>query len=114
MPVGWACRQRVGDLHAGYTIAQADLDSGSVTNSAMASANGTVSNEDHRTVTAVPGPKLDLVKTATPTTYSAVGDVIGYSYALTNTGNVTLSGPFHRHGQQGHGELSGYRDPRSR
>ena len=39
-------------------------------------------------------PKLAIVKTATPTTYNAVDQVISYSYLLTNTGNVTLSGPF--------------------
>ena len=34
------------------------------------------------------------MKTATPTTYNAVGNVINYSYLVTNNGNVTLSGPF--------------------
>ena len=39
-------------------------------------------------------PALTIVKTATPTTYSAVGNVISYSFLVTNSGNVTLSGPF--------------------
>ena len=39
-------------------------------------------------------PHLTLVKTASPTTYTAVGAVISYSYLLTNSGNVTLVGPF--------------------
>ncbi len=38
-------------------------------------------------------PALTLVKTATPTTYSLVGDVIQYSYLVKNTGNVALAGP---------------------
>jgi large repetitive protein len=75
---------------ASYAIAQADLDSGSVKNTAQASANGTDSNTDDETVTAVQSPALSLVKTATPTTYNKVGDVIGYSYLAKNTGNVTL------------------------
>ena len=41
-----------------------------------------------------PAPGLTLVKTASPTTYNQVGNVINYSYVLTNSGNVTLSAPF--------------------
>jgi len=83
---------------ASYTITQADLDAGSVTNTATASgrfgASSVTSPPDSQTVTAVQSPALAVVKTALPATYSAVGDVIGYSYLVTNTGNVTLSGPF--------------------
>ena len=39
-------------------------------------------------------PVLTLVKTASPGTYDAVDDVINYSYLLTNSGAVPLSGPF--------------------
>jgi uncharacterized repeat protein (TIGR01451 family) len=38
-------------------------------------------------------PALTLVKTASPTTYSKLGDVINYSYLVKNTGNVSLAGP---------------------
>jgi uncharacterized repeat protein (TIGR01451 family) len=79
---------------ASYTITQADLDAGSVTNTARASANGTNSNQDSETVTAVQTRALLLDKTASATTYSTLGQVINYSYVVTNTGNVTLSGPF--------------------
>ena len=51
------------------------------------------SNQATATVTADQNPALTLAKTATPTTYDAVGRVITYSYMLTNSGNVTLGGP---------------------
>ena len=56
-----------------YSITQADLNSGSVTNVAKASAGGTDSNQDSETVTAVVSKALSLVKTASPPTYATVG-----------------------------------------
>ena len=41
-------------------------------------------------VSAVRDPALSVVKTATPTTYATVGTIIGYSYVVSNSGNVTL------------------------
>ena len=79
---------------ATYSITQTDLNAGSVTNKATASGGGVTSNEATATVTADQNPSLTLDKTATPSTYDAVGDVINYSYLLTNSGNVTLSGQF--------------------
>ena len=78
---------------ATYTITQADLDGGSVKNTATASGGGATSDEATATVTATQSPALSLVKTATPATYSTVGQVITYSYVIKNTGNVTLTGP---------------------
>ncbi len=42
------------------------------------------------TVPALQNPAVTLTKSANPTSFSAVGTVITYSYAVTNTGNVTL------------------------
>ena len=79
---------------ASYTVTQGDLDAGSVNNTAYATDGTTNSEPDSETVTAVKMPALTIVKTATPATYSTVGTVISYSYLVTNSGNVTLSGPF--------------------
>src|SRR5207253_2903721 len=83
---------------ASYTATQADLDAGSVTNiaSAHGSFNGTPVNSptDSATVTATQTKSLSLTKTASPTTYSTVGQSITYTYVLKNTGNVTLSAPY--------------------
>ena len=78
---------------ASYAITQADLNSGSVTNTAKASAGGIDSNEDKATVNAIQRKTLSLDKSALPATYDSVGDLIAYSYLVTNTGNVRLTGP---------------------
>ena len=77
---------------------QADLDAGEVTNNASATgtpAGGILTDPtDSATATAIQTPSLSIDKSTTTTTYAAVGDTLTYSYLVTNTGNVTLSGPF--------------------
>lgn len=73
-----------------YVITQADLDYGSVTNHAKARIDGTESDQATFTVYAVQHPELAISKAANPTTYEYVGQTITYTYAVTNTGNVTL------------------------
>jgi len=77
---------------ASYTIGQGDLDAGSVTNVASASNGAVTSPTDTETVTAVQNPHLALTKSASPTSYNAVGNVINYTLVATNDGNVTLGG----------------------
>ena len=86
---------------ASHTIDQADLDGGSVVNVASGTAQDAVaggatitSNTDTETVTAIVMGPFVLVKTADPQTYSAVGDVISYSYELTNNMTVDLYPPY--------------------
>ncbi len=43
------------------------------------------------TITLQAQPSWTLTKTPSPTTYSAAGQVINYTYRLTNTGNVAIS-----------------------
>lgn len=79
-----------------YTIRQADLDFGRIVDQATVSASPSwgpaLSNTSNEvTVTADQEPTLTLLKTVLPTTVDAAGDSVGYSFLVTNTGNVTLT-----------------------
>ncbi|MDP9904650.1 beta strand repeat-containing protein [Arthrobacter bambusae] len=81
---------------ATYTVAQADLDNGSVNDTATASGTSTVGTKvtslpSSASVPAVQSVGLSIVKTATPTTVSKVGDKVTYSFVVANNGNVTLN-----------------------
>ena len=80
---------------ATYTITQADLDTGSVTNSAFATGPNdiVISNNTSVTVLAIQKPDLKIDKDVDPKTYFAVGDLIDYSFTVTNKGNVDIAGP---------------------
>jgi uncharacterized repeat protein (TIGR01451 family) len=79
-----------------YTISQADLDAGFVTNTANAAGTfGSASvpaNPASVTVSAAQNEHLSLTKTANPMTFSSVGAVISYRLVASNDGNVTLTG----------------------
>jgi uncharacterized repeat protein (TIGR01451 family) len=73
--------------------------SGSISNTATVTApsgvvdpNGT--NNSATSSTLVAAPALAIDKMSADTSYSAVGDVLDYSFKLTNSGNVTLTTPF--------------------
>ncbi|HEY6569348.1 MAG TPA: hypothetical protein VIZ22_03615, partial [Candidatus Limnocylindrales bacterium] len=80
-----------------YSVTQADIDAGHRDNTATASSTditgASVPATAATSVNAVQTATLSLVKSATETSYNAVGDVLHYSYLVRNTGNVTLSGP---------------------
>ncbi|MGA2820793.1 MAG: hypothetical protein ABSF61_09085, partial [Anaerolineales bacterium] len=81
-----------------YTVTAADVTAKSVTNTATATAmdaplggNTVTSNPDSVTVDL---ESLTLDKTTSTTGYRVAGNLINYSYTLTNTGKVTLVAPF--------------------
>ena len=80
-----------------YAVTQADLDGGFVTNNATGTgqfgAATITSNSDSVTILADQKPSLSIVKTATQPNYNAPNQTIDYTYAVKNTGNVTLSTP---------------------
>ena len=75
-----------------------DVTTGHVDNTAQTSGtepNATVVNDTASVPSrSSPAPSLAIVKSALPTTYNAAGQVIAYSYQVTNDGNTTLFGPF--------------------
>ncbi|WP_050370621.1 DUF7507 domain-containing protein [Streptomyces acidiscabies] len=80
---------------ATYTVTQADVDAGTISNTATATGtppnNGTPVTSTPSTVV-VPftaKPALTVAKSADKQNV-VVGDVITYSYKVTNTGNVTM------------------------
>ena len=76
-----------------YWVTQADVDAGSVTNLATATAGGITTGQVSETVDGIQAPGIDLVKTASPTVYDAPGDVISYTYTVINSGNTTIVDP---------------------
>ncbi|MDI5949799.1 DUF7507 domain-containing protein [Flavobacterium yafengii] len=92
-----------GTATATYTIQQIDVDSGKVTNSATVTGttptNGTVTDTSGTTITndtptettLTPSPSIALVKVGAVGGNGAIGNVITYTFMVTNTGNTSLS-----------------------
>ena len=80
-----------------HTLTQTEIDAGSLTN--VATANGTapagdnVTDTDTQTVVLGQAPSIQVVKTASTNLIdpAAAGNQVTYTYAVTNTGNVTLT-----------------------
>ena len=82
---------------ASYVTTQADIDNGSVTDTATATGDAPDGSDvssplSSASVSVTQSPGLTVVKTASPATVSTAGQSITYSYAVTNTGNVTVTG----------------------
>ena len=79
---------------ATYSTTQGDLNAGSIHNTGTATgtppSGPDVTDTSSVTIPATQGPAITLTKSATETSYDAVGQTIHYSYLVTNTGNVTL------------------------
>lgn len=98
---------------ATYTVVQADVDAGSITNTATVTGvpPGTtpppVSPSSGITVPTPNAPAMSLLKTVDTEKATTVGQVLTYSFFLTNTGNVTLTNVTAVEGEfSGTGDLS--------
>ncbi len=80
-----------------YTLKQSDLDGqgggdGDMDNTATADSLQTDPVSDDESVPLVYDPDLMIVKTADVEMVDEVGDLINYTIAVSNTGNITLTG----------------------
>ena len=81
---------------ATYKTTQADIDNGSISDSAVVTGTpptgpSVSSPPSIVTVNAPADAALSILKSATPTSVSTVGTVISYTFVVTNTGNVTVN-----------------------
>jgi len=74
-----------------YTVTQADLDAGTVTNIASASDGTTSSPATSATIPADQDPALTIAKNALFTDFTAAGEMVDYEFTITNTGNITIT-----------------------
>jgi uncharacterized repeat protein (TIGR01451 family) len=98
---------------ATYTVTQADVDAGGVSNTATVTGTppggGTTDPSDPSTVIVPsdPAPALTVTKTADVKQVTRAGQVVTYSFLVKNTGNVTITDPVITDSNfTGHGELS--------
>ncbi|MCR6625743.1 MAG: hypothetical protein NVV67_05625 [Pseudoxanthomonas sp.] len=80
-----------------HTITQAEVNAGVVNNSATATGTpptgpSVTSPPDTTSTPIASAPGLTIVKTAGTPTGSTAGSTIAYSFLVTNTGNVTITG----------------------
>ncbi len=79
-----------------YTLTQADVDAGSVVNTATATGTpptgAAVTATDTVTTTVSSAPAIVVDKQAGIPTGIGVGSTIAYTFIVTNTGNVSLTG----------------------
>ena len=80
-----------------YTLTQADLDNqgggdGDIDNTVTADSAETGPEEASAAAPLVYNPDLSIEKTADVEEVDEIGDVIQYTIAVSNTGNITLSG----------------------
>ncbi len=82
-----------------YTVTQDDIDNGGVVDPLLAHDNtATVTtaenaiDDDTESVSIVQDPRVTIAKSADVTSVDEAGDVISYTFAVSNAGNMTLTG----------------------
>jgi len=75
-----------------YSATQNDVDAGlALTNTVSVSTAEAGEQSDTAVTNVSQAPAISIVKSATETDYTAVGNTINYTFTVSNTGNVVLS-----------------------
>lgn len=78
---------------ATYTVTQADIDLGAdIVNTATVTCEQGVTHSASTTISIVQDVAVQIALSADPTSVSQAGDVVTYTYTVSNTGQVTLTG----------------------
>ena len=78
---------------ATHTFTQAELDAGgTLDNVVTASSNEAPDATDDLNIPITQTPAINVVKSSTTTSITAAGQVVPYSFVVTNVGNMTLTG----------------------
>jgi uncharacterized repeat protein (TIGR01451 family) len=88
----WLDPGEVITCSATHAVTQGNLDAGSLTNTATATADGITSNTASATSTAERHPRLVLAKHVAEQTYGP-GDALHFTFVVRNSGNVRVRGP---------------------
>ena len=75
-----------------YQVTQADVDAGKVDNTVTATADEVTDQQAGQSTPVAQERELTLEKTAQEASFGAVGESIGYTYEVSNSGTVTLAG----------------------
>jgi len=82
LPAGGLAPTATLTCSASYSVTQADIDAGEVTNVASATDGTTTSPTDDATVGGTQTPAMTIAKAAIEADFSAVGDVLTYEYTV--------------------------------
>ncbi len=91
LPAGGLAPAATHTCTATYSVTLGDLDFGSVTNLATASSGTTTSPQTSLTVPTAGTTNLSISKTSTTANFNVVGDVIAYTFLVTNSGSKTFT-----------------------
>ena len=76
-----------------HTVSQAELDAGgSLSNTVTADSNESGPDTDTLLIPVSQNPLLEVVKSSTTSSITAAGQVVPYRFAVSNKGNVALTG----------------------